>query len=173
MLTPEQEQLFSQTLEQLGPDFLSTFSSFLQPQGPEGYQDVFQQAYVDPAMQALQTQIAPAIQQRFADVGAGSSSALNQALAQSATDLSTSIGSQYGQFLQGQQQQQLGALGQFMPLLGQQTFSPQFQQHQGILGSLMGAGGQLGAASIMRPRSAIAGPASASADPASGTRRVW
>ena len=149
MLTPEQQQLFSQALGQLGPDFLSTFSSFLQPQGAQDYQDVFQQSFVDPAMQALQTQIAPAIQQRFADANAGSSSALNQALAQSATDLSTSIGSQYGQFLQGQQGQQLGALGQFLPLLGQQTFSPLIQERQGILGPLIQAGGSIGAGAVM------------------------
>lgn len=160
MLTPEQQQLFSQALGQLGPDFLSTFSSFLQPQGPGDYQDVFQQSFVDPAMQALQTQIAPAIQQRFVDANAGSSSALNQALAQSATDLSTSLGSQFGQFMQGQQGLQQQALGQFMPLLGQQTFSPMIQKREGILGPLIGAAGALGAGALMRPGAAPVAPSS-------------
>ena len=99
-------------------------------------------------MQALQQKILPGIQQRFSDLNAGSSSALNQALAQSATDLSTSLGSQYGQFLQGQQGRQLQALSQFLPMLTQQTFQPQFQQNQGILGPLLQAGGQIGAAFI-------------------------
>jgi hypothetical protein len=149
MLTPEQQQLFSQALGQLGPDFLNTFSSFLQPQGAEGFQDVFQQSFVDPAMQALQTQIAPAIQQRFTDANAGSSSALNQALSQSATDLSTSIGSQYGQFLQGQQGLQQNAISQFLPLLGQQTFSPLIQENKGILGPLIQGGATVGAGAMM------------------------
>ena len=146
--TPEQQQQFSQLLQTLGPEAQQAFASFLQPQGAEQYQDVFQQTYVDPAMQALQQKILPGIQQRFSDLNAGSSSALNQALAQSATDLSTSLGSQYGQFLQGQQGRQLQALSQFLPMLTQQTFQPQFQQNQGILGPLLQAGGQIGAAFI-------------------------
>jgi len=149
MLTPEQQQLYSQALGQLGPNFLGGLGQFMQPQGVEDYQDVFQQSYVEPAMQALNQQILPGIQQRFTDANAGSSSALNQALAQSATDLSTSIGSQFGQFMQGQQGNQLQALSQFLPLLTGQTFSPMIQQQQGILGPLISAGGQIGAAAAM------------------------
>ena len=121
----------------------------MQPQSAEDYQDVFQKSYVDPAMMAMERQIIPGIQQRFVDAGAGSSSALNQALAQSATDLSTSLGSQYGQFLQGQQQNQLNALNMFGQLGTQQTFSPLIQQQQGILGPLINAGGTIGAAAMM------------------------
>lgn len=149
MLTPEQQQLYSQALEQLGPDFLGALGQFLQPQNVEDYQDVFQQSYVDPAMQAYDRQILPSIQQRFVDANAGSSSALNQALAQSATDLSTSLGSQFGQFMQGQQQNQLQAINQFLPLLTGQTFSPLIQQQKGILGPLLQAGGQIGAPAVM------------------------
>lgn len=149
MLTPEQQQLYSQALGQLGPDFLGGLGQFLQPQGVEDYQQVFQQTYVDPAMQAYERQVLPSIQQRFADANAGSSSALNQALAQSATDLSTSLGSQFGQFMQGQQSNQLQAINQFLPLLTGQTFSPLLQQQQGILGPLIGAAGQVGAGYMM------------------------
>ena len=149
MLTPEQQQLFQQTIGQLGPDFMGAMGQFLQPQSAEDYQDVFQKSYVDPAMMAMERQVIPGIQQRFTDANAGSSSALNQALAQSATDLSTSLGSQYGQFLQGQQQNQLNAMGMFGNMAGQQTFSPLIQQQQAILGPLIGAGGQAAAAYLM------------------------
>jgi len=148
LLTPEQQSLLSGALTGIGPDALSTFGSFLQPQTPGDIQEIFQQSYVDPALQTFQQQIVPSIQQRFADANAASSSALNQALAQSAGDLSTSLGSQYGQFFQNQQQQQLQALNQFLPLITGKTFSPVFHQSPGILGSLIGIGGQLGAAGL-------------------------
>jgi len=121
---------------------MQSLGGFLQPQGPEGYQDMFQQMYVDPAMQTFEQQVLPSIQQRFTDANAGSSSALNQALAQSASDLSTSLGSQFGQFMQGQQSNQLTALSQFLPLLTGQTFSPIIQERQGIAGPLAAGVGQ-------------------------------
>lgn len=151
MLTPEQQELFSSTLTQLGPDFMKSLGGFLQPQSVEDYQGLFQQTYVDPAMKAMQQQVIPGIQERFGEMNAGSSSALNQALAQSATDLSTSLGAQFGQFMQGQQANQLSALSQFLPLLTNQTFSPMIQQRQGILGPLIGAAGQIGGAKMMGP----------------------
>ncbi len=152
MLTPEQKQQFSQFLGGLGPQAQETFGQFLQPQTPENMEAMFQKAYVDPAMRTFEQQVVPGIQQRFADVGAGSSSALNQALAQSASELSTSLGSQYGQMAQGQQQQQLQALSQFLPMLTGQTFAPQFHETQGILGPLIGAAGQVGAGYAMSSR---------------------
>ncbi len=149
MLTPEQQALFSSFLTGLGPDAMATFGNLLQPMGQEQMDEVFQKAYVDPAMQTFEQQMIPAIQQRFTDANAGSSSALNQALAQSAGDLSTALGSQYGQFFQNQQQQQLQAINQFLPLLTGQTFSPLIQQQSGILGPLIGAAGQIGAGVAM------------------------
>ncbi len=149
MLTPQQQQLFSQFLGGLGPQAQQALGGALQPTSPEDMEAMFQKSYVQPAMQTFEQQVVPGIQQRFADVGAGSSSALNQALAQSASDLSTSLGSQFGQMAQGQQQMQLQALSQFLPMLTGQTFSPQFQQQQGILGPLIGAGGQIGAGLAM------------------------
>src|SRR5690554_228732 len=149
MLTPEQQQQFSSFLTGLGPQAQQTFQNFLQPMSQEDMDAVFQKSYVDPAMQAYQQKMIPAIQQSFADANAASSSALNQALAQSAGDLSTSLGSQYGQFFQNQQQQQLQALSQYLPLLTGQTFSPMISQQSGILGPLIGAGGQIGAGYMM------------------------
>lgn len=86
--------------------------------------------------------------QQFGDANAMSSSALNQALAQAASDLSTSMGSQYGQFLQNQQTQQLQGLNLFQPLMTKETFTPFLEQKEGILGPLIGAAGALGAAAI-------------------------
>src|SRR4030067_1901849 len=149
MLTPEQQGLQNQMFGQLGPDFLKAFQGFLQPQSEADMQSAFQKSYVDPAMQTLQQQILPGIQQRFADVGAGSSSALNQALAKGAQDVTTQLGSQYGQYQQNQQLQQLQALGLMQPYLTGQTFSPMIRQQEGILGPLIGAGGKIGSAALM------------------------
>jgi len=109
----------------------------------EDYQQLFQQSYIDPAMQALNKQILPGIQQQFVNANAGSSSALNQALAEAATDVTTNLGSLFGNFY-GQQQQlqqqgQLGALGQLGGLAGQRTFEPVISQQQGILGPILQA----------------------------------
>lgn len=136
-------------LKGLTPGFKSTLGSFFTQSSPDELQDIFQQSYVQPALMALEQQIAPAIQQRFVDANAGSSSALNQALAQSARDLSTALGSQYGQFVQNQSTQQLQALGVFAPLLTGQTSAPIAQQKQGLLGPLLQAGGALGAGWLM------------------------
>lgn len=158
MLTPEQQQLFSSTLKQLGPDFMQSLGGFMQPQSQEDMDSTFQKSYVDPAMQTFEQRAVPGIQQAFSDANAGSSSALNQALAQGASDLSTSMGSQYGQFQQGQQNQQLQALSQFLPLLTGQTFSPLIQQQQGLAGPLIGAAGQIGAGAMMgSPMTALMG----------------
>jgi len=100
-------------------------------------------------MMQYERQVLPAIQQRFVDANAGSSSALNQALSQSAQDLTTGLGAQYGQFFNQQQANQLSALSGLGGLAGQQTFQPLVSQGQGILGPLIGAGGNIGAAAMM------------------------
>lgn len=134
----------------MGEQAGQAYQQFLQ--GPEGYEDMFQKAFVDPAMKVQQEQILPGIQQKYVDQEAGSSSALNQALSQSATDLSTMLGTQFGQFYQGQQTNQLEALRQLLGLTGQQTFQPYMQQRQGLAGPLMQAGGQIGAGYMMSSR---------------------
>jgi len=148
MLTPEQQQLFSSVLTGLGPDFMQSLGGFLQPQSQEGLEATFQKSYVDPALQTFEQRSIPAIQQAFSDANAGSSSALNQALASSAKDLSTSLGAQFGNFQQNQQNQQLQAISQFLPLVTGGTFSPVIEQKQGILGPLLSAGGQIGATAL-------------------------
>lgn len=125
-----------------------SYQQFLQPYDPARYQDIFQKSVVDPSMQVYNQQILPGIQQRFVDANAGSSSALNQALAQSANDFGTMLGSQYLNFFNQQQANQLSALGGLGGLAGQQTFTPLVSQKEGILGPLIGAAGTIGAAAL-------------------------
>lgn len=120
----------------------------MQPYDQDQFQDLFQQSIVDPALLSYEQQVLPAIQQRFVDVGAGSSSALNQALGQSAADLSTMLGSQMGQFRQQQQQMQLGGLSTLMGALGQRSFDPIVQQKEGLAGPLASAAGMAAAAAL-------------------------
>lgn len=113
--------------------------------------DFYQKGLVNPSIQTYQEQILPSIQERFIDANAGSSSALNQALAKSATDLNSGLSGQLaGLLYQGQQQSsqnQLGALNQILSLLGQRTYEPIVQGPQtGLLKDVIGGGAQLGAA---------------------------
>jgi len=108
---------------------------------------MFQKSFVDPSTQMLQRQIVPALKEAYLGEESGSS-ALNQALAQSATDLSTALGSQLMNQYNIGQQRQIGALGTLGGLAGQKTFEPMIQQQQGILGPLIGALGQAGAAGL-------------------------
>jgi hypothetical protein len=123
-------------------------------------QDAFQKGVVDPMMQQYQQQVLPATQQRFVDANAGSSSALNQALATGANDLTTQMGQMYLPFMQhredmradlykNQELNRLNALSGLSGLAGMNSFTPMINQRQGILGPLIGAGGQLGGAAIM------------------------
>ena len=148
MLTPEQSQVLSSTVSQLGPSFTQNLGNLMGGTSQEDMQKIFQQTYVDPAMMQLERNILPAVQQRFTDANAGSSSALNQALAQSAADVSTMLGSQYGQFMQNQQQNQLQALGLLPSLMTNQTFTPLIQERQGLAGPLITAFGNIAGAAM-------------------------
>lgn len=149
MLTPEQQQVFSSVLSGLGPQFQETLGGMIGGRSPEEMQSTFQQAYVEPATQAFEQQIVPGIQQRFVDVDAGSSSALNQALASSASNLATGLGTQFGQMQENDLQRQLQSLGLFQGMAGQQTFQPQFQQQEGIAGPLMQAIAMMASGAMM------------------------
>ena len=151
LLTPQQQQFLGSVLggPEIGQQAGAAYQQMLQPYDPGQYQDVFQRSIVDPAMQQYQQRVLPAIQQRFVDANAGSSSALNQALAQSATDLTTGFGQQYGDFFKQQQARQQAALGGLGGLATQQTFAPQIEQTQGILGPLIGSAGQAAGAYAM------------------------
>lgn len=99
-------------------------------------------------MMSFEQDVLPSIYESFGDQNAGSSSALNQALARSARDLTTSLGSQFGNFYQQQQQNQLGALGTLSGIIGQRQMQPIIQQGYNPLGDIIGAGGQVGAAGL-------------------------
>lgn len=136
LLTPEQQNFLSQSLSGQGQAG-GAYSQFLKPQNMGDYQQLFEQSYIKPAQQTLERNIIPSIQQSFVDQDAGSSSALNQALAQAATDVTTGLGSQFGQFFQGQQANQLSALGQLGGLAGTRSFEPTTVKTEGWLGPVL------------------------------------
>lgn len=127
----------------------SAYNEFLQPYDPAQYEDIFKKSVVDPTMQQYNQQIIPGIQQRFVDANAGSSSALNQALGQSANDIGTLLGGQYGNFFNQQQQNKLNALFGLGNMAGQKTYQPIIRQDSGLAGPLIGAAGTVGAGLAM------------------------
>lgn len=119
------------------------YSDFLQPYNQEAFGELFQKSFIDPAQQALQRQIIPGIKEQFLGLDESSSGSLNRALAQSATDVATGLGSQYMNFYNQQQDNKLNALGQLGALSGQRTFEPHIQQTQGLAGPIISALGQV------------------------------
>ena len=111
----------------------------MQPYDPEQFQDLFQKSFIDPATQALQRQIIPAIKENFLGLDESGSGSLNRALSQSATDLSTALGSQYMNFYNQNNANQLSALGQLGNLGSQKTFEPLIQQTSPLLPMLIQA----------------------------------
>jgi len=141
LLTPEQQSYLSSAMRGT--------QQMAQPMDPAQFQQMFQQSFVDPAQQMLQRQIVPGIKEQFMGMDESGSSALNQALAQSATDLSTVLGSQLmNQYGLGQQRQ-LGALGQLGGLAGQHTFQPWMEQNPGFMNELIKAAATLGGAALI------------------------
>lgn len=135
LLSPEQQQYLGSAMggmEQMG-----------QQMDPEAFQQMFQKSFVDPAQQTMQRQIIPGIKEQFMGMEESGSSALNQALAQSATDLSTAMGSQLMNQYNIGQQRQMGALGQLGQMAGQRTFAPMIHEQEGILGNIIDALGRI------------------------------
>jgi len=125
----------------LNPQQQQYLSGAMQGTDPQQFQDMFQKSFIDPAQQTMQRQTIPGIKEQFMGMDESGSSALNQALSQSATDLNTSLGGQYmNQYNQAQ--------GRGMQAAGQQQFSPMIHEQQGILGDIIKAIGALGGASI-------------------------
>jgi len=139
-LTREQSQFLSEVLGGIGPQVSQTYRNLLQPQSVEDRQAMFEKSFVQPAQQQLQRNIIPSIQQKFTDLNASSSSALNQALAQATTDVGTMLGSQAMNYDQQQQQLLLNVLNSLSGIGTQQTQQPVMQQRQGILGPLLKLG---------------------------------
>lgn len=117
LLNPQQQQFLQQILGQA----MGT--------GEGGFQDMFQKSFVDPSIANLQRQIIPQIKENFMGLDESGSSALNRALAQSATDVSTMLG-----------QQQMGQYNQLMQTgLGTKAISPLIEQKQGLLPGILNA----------------------------------
>jgi len=116
-------------------------SNQMQGQDPQQFEDMFQKSFVDPAQQQMQRQIIPGIKEQFMGMDETGSSALNQALSQSATDLSSSLGSQrMNQWNLGQ--------NRGMSAAGTKQFSPMIHEQQGILGDIIKAIGAIAGAAI-------------------------
>lgn len=134
LLTPQQQSFLSQAGQ--------GFGQVAQPMDQGQMQEIFQQSYIDPALQAYQRQIVPALQETLGE--ASTSGALNRALAAGAGDIATGLGQQYGQFFQQQQNRQLGGLQGLLGAARQPTFTPTFNTIEGILPSLLKALGSVG-----------------------------
>jgi len=125
----------------LNPQQQQYLSGAMQGTDPKQFEDMFQKSFVDPAQQNLQRQIIPGIKEQFMGQDESGSSALNQALSQSATDLTSSLGSQY-------MNQYNMAQGRGMQAAGTQQYSPMIHEQQGILGDIIKMIGSLGGAGI-------------------------
>lgn len=142
--TKQQRQSLEQMLEGLGPDVNQFLQQIMGGSSPEQMEEMFQKTIVDPTMLGYEQQTVPGIQQRFVDADAGSSSALNQALASSASDLSTKLGAQRGQFYQNQVGNQTNIMQMINQLLGMKQFDPIVTQSQGFLPAMGQAAQQAG-----------------------------
>lgn len=151
LLTPEQQSFLSSVLGEgeIRQGFQRGYSSLLTPPSAEETEAVFQRSVVEPTMRQYQRQVLPAIESQFGYLGAGSSSALNQALQQSAEDISSILGGQYGNIYQQQQQNLLAGLSGLGGLATQSVQQPVIAQRQGILGPLIQTAGSLGGAYLM------------------------
>lgn len=140
LLTPEQESYLGQAMSGLG--------QMGQQMDPSQFQEMFQQSYVNPAKQMLERQIVPSLKEAYLGEETGSS-ALNQALSQSATDLSTALGSQLMNQYNLGQNRQMQALGQLGQIGTSRTYEPLIEQNQGLLGPLIGALGGIGGQGLL------------------------
>lgn len=145
-MTPEQKAFQQSAISQAMPwlqQAAGGYGQFL-PGGGGG------KAIQDAAMQRFQQQTMPAIMSGFGS-GAKTSSALNQALAAGGANMQTDLASQLAQ-MQLQAAQGMAGLGGAGANIGMQPAFA-YQQRatpwwQDVLGGLIGAGGQAGAAYV-------------------------
>jgi len=139
LMTPQQTEYLN-LLMALGPEAQGSLLQLLSPYSEE----MFQESIVAPAMQDYQQQLLPMLQQQFENANASSSSALNQALAQSAGDMSKLLSGQRLGLQQNMAQRQLGGLGVLGSALGARQFDPIVQGPQrGLAGDLIPAAASL------------------------------
>lgn len=143
-----------QTQQQIGAGIQQALPDLLAGLTPGGQEQIFQQAVAAPTMREFEQQILPQLRQSAQNVGAGSSSAFNRALARAGTDLAANLASQRASFGLGQQQQalanllgisgqqlqqQLGAAGVAQAPTQQSLVSPRAQQTAFDVPAILGA----------------------------------
>lgn len=154
MLTHEQKKFLSGMLGSgIRGEAKGAYGDLLKPYDNQEFMDFYKKSFIDPAQQNLQRNIIPTIKENFMGLDESGSGALNRALAQSATDLSSIL----GQGMMGQYNQynanRLSALSGLGGLAGQQTFQPLVSQNQGWLGAAMqGVGTGIGAYAALSSR---------------------
>ncbi len=138
LLDPAQRQVFERIL---GTDINRLFD----PQTQQGF---FQQQVAEPTLEQFRRQVIPAIQEQFVGQGASSSSGLNQALAQAATDVQSNLAAQLGGFQQQGLQNQMALLSQ---ALGLGATKPLIQEGSNPLGAAAGLFGTVGGSLLGGP----------------------
>jgi len=139
LLNPQQKEVMSKLLSGLGAptgaglDYLQGILS----DDPGAFE-----AFEAPFKQQFEQETIPMIAERFAGLGAGSSSAMNQTLGQAGSDLSTQLAGLRANLKQGALSQLGGLLGQGMQPTFQTSYQPGTPGFLGTLGTgLSSAGG--------------------------------
>jgi len=136
--SPEEEQRLNELINQNLPLLQQVLSGGLQGLGTPEAQQQFEAQFLDPAMMNYEQQVIPGLKQQFTDLGASSSSAMNQALAASAGNLMTDL---YGKFAQQQYGGQQNIMQLLLGLLANPQNEAMIRQNQGILpGMVQGMG---------------------------------
>lgn len=145
LLTPEQSSFLANILQGSQGLASNSYGNLLQQYNPESYNSFYQQSFVKPAQEMLQRQIIPQIKENFLGLDESASGALNRALAQSASDVSTQIGQGILNQYNVHNQNQLGALSSLNALLGRQSIEPIVHSRPSLLSVLLaGLGDPLG-----------------------------
>ncbi|MFA5382051.1 MAG: hypothetical protein WC356_02715 [Candidatus Micrarchaeia archaeon] len=111
-------------------------NSMLADYNPASDKEYWQSAFVNPAMQNYQRNIMPQLLEKYAGQGAGSSGAMNRAIANSGVDLSTNMNAQLANLMYQGRNAQLGR---------QQTGINQAMNMAQMPGQLAQQAGQIGA----------------------------
>lgn len=145
VMDPQQQELMSQILGGLskptgsGMDLIQSLLS-----GEEGAFEAFEAPY----KQQFEQETLPAIAERFAGMGAQSSSAFNQTLGQAGKELSTNLASLRGGLQNNALTQLQGLLGQAFQPTQQTTYDPGYGGALGGLGNMFSSLGSSGFARL-------------------------
>lgn len=138
LLTPEQSSFLAHILQGSQGLASNAYGNLLQQYSPESYNSFYHKSFVKPAQEMLQRQIIPQIKENFLGLDESASGALNRALAQSASDVSTQIGQGILNQYNVHSQNQLGALSSLNALLGRHSIMPMVHSRPSLLSALLG-----------------------------------